>query len=408
MISFDLDGFLNQFKEGSYLKIGAQLVFTIVVLYVGRYLYQVLFSPLLYTYEDPAMNSETLTERRKREIKSRKRLGTLPPFPNGWYRILCSNELKNGEVKHVNALGKEWAIFRTKTGKPGLIGAYCPHLGADLSMGTVVGEDLVCPFHAFHFDTNGTCSKIPYQEDIPKAMKCKDILPIKEINEAIYAWYDVDGKEPSWEIPDIFEGQKHKYKYVARARHSVHTHLQEIHENGADSAHLSVVHWRTILQIPILWHQWGINWAPRTDLKHMTDFGVSEQMKIGNVTIPGTTVSVKGHHIGPSTVHFRIKTIFGELLVAFQLLPLEGFLQDSVYQVWTGKYVPMFLAKIAMQAWVNQYEKDIVIWNQKQYLPAAQIVKNDGPIVQYRRWYKQFYSEVGTKKKFDLHDKDLF
>jgi len=277
-----------------------------------------------------------------------------------------------------------------------------------LSMGTVVGEDLVCPFHAFHFDTNGACSKIPYQEEIPKAVKCQDVLPIREVNGAIMVWFDVDGKPPSWEVPDLFEGQKEKYKYVARAHHKIHVHLQDIHENGADSAHLAVVHWRTLFQIPILWHQWGIKWEPMPDVKHLTNFSVNEQMKIGNWVIPGTTVSVEGHHVGPSLVHFKIHTIFGQLLVAFQLLPLEGFLQDSVYQIWAGKNVPTFLAKIAVQAWVNQYEKDIVIWNQKQYLPAAQIVKNDGPIVQYRRWYKQFYSEIGTKKKFDLHDKDLF
>jgi len=408
MISCTIEWFNSQFQDAPYLKIGVQILFTIALLLLGRQLYQILWSPLYYYWEDPAMASETLAERRKREIKSRKRLGTLPPFPNGWYKIICSNELKPGEVKHINALGKEWAVFRTKSGKPGLIGAYCPHLGADLSMGTVVGEDLVCPFHAFHFDTNGVCSKIPYQEDIPKAIKCQDILPIKEVNDAIHVWFDVDGKPPAWEVPDHFEGERHKYKYIARTHHKVYTHVQEIHENGADIAHLQVVHWRTLLQIPVFWHQWGIKWEPSPDVKHMSNFRVKEQMKIGNWVVPLTTLHVEGHHVGPGLVHFKINTFMGQILVCHQLLPLEGFLQDSVYQMWSTRSMPTWFAKIAMRGWVQQYEKDIVIWNQKQFLPAAQIVKNDGPIVQYRRWFKQFYSEIGTKKKFDLHDKDLF
>jgi len=354
------------------------------------------------------MVNETPEAKRKREIKGKKRLGSLPPFPNGWYKILCSNELLPGQVKYVSALGKEWAVFRTKTGKVGLVGAYCPHLGADLSQGHVDGEDLVCPFHAFAFNTQGTCSKIPYQEDIPKAVKCNDVLPIREINNAIHVWFDVDGKEPTWEVPDIFEGEPHKFKYVARTHHRVHTHLQEIHENGADVAHLAVVHWRTLLEIPIFWHQWGIQWEPSNEHKHMSNFKVQETMKIGKFRIPGTTVRVEGHHVGPGLVHFKLRSILGEIRVCHQLLPLEGFLQDSVYQMWTGPGVPTWFAKFAIRAWVGQYEKDIVIWNQKLFLPAAQIVKNDGPIVQYRRWFKQFYSEIGTKKKFDLTDKDLF
>ena len=41
-------------------------------------------------------------------IQRRRKLGAdLPPvYPNGWFRLLDSNQLKNGEVKEVCALGK--------------------------------------------------------------------------------------------------------------------------------------------------------------------------------------------------------------------------------------------------------------------------------------------------------------
>jgi len=408
MLKSSLDFLISYVEAQTPWRILYQIVFTIIFLVVSKKLYNFFFKPIIYSWEDPAMKLQTPEDKRKRETKARKRIGTLPPFPNGWYKILCSNELLPGQVKYISALGKEWAVFRTKSGKPGLIGAYCPHLGADLSQGTVVGEDLVCPFHAFHFDTKGTCSKIPYQEDVPKALKCQDILPIREVNNAICVWYDVDGKEPHWEVPDIFEGQANKFKFVARIHHKIHCHVQDIHENGADNAHLPVVHWKTLLGIPIFWHQWGITWEASQENKHMSNFTVNEVMKIGNVKIPLTNVNVKGHHIGAGLVHFNLKTFLGEFKVAFHTLPLEGFLQDSVYQMWASKHIPMWFAKIVVAAWVQQYERDIVIWNQKMFLPAAQIVKNDGPIVQYRRWYKQFYSEFGTKNKFDLTDKDLF
>ncbi len=41
------------------------------------------------------------------EIRKRRRAGDVPPvYPNGWFSVLRSWELKQGEVKYVSALGK--------------------------------------------------------------------------------------------------------------------------------------------------------------------------------------------------------------------------------------------------------------------------------------------------------------
>ena len=41
------------------------------------------------------------------EIRKRRRAGDVPPvYPNGWFSLLRSRELKTGEVKYVSALGK--------------------------------------------------------------------------------------------------------------------------------------------------------------------------------------------------------------------------------------------------------------------------------------------------------------
>lgn len=44
--------------------------------------------------------------------KNRK-VGKLPPvYPNGWFVLLESSQIKRGQVKHVSALGENFAVFR--------------------------------------------------------------------------------------------------------------------------------------------------------------------------------------------------------------------------------------------------------------------------------------------------------
>ena len=91
-----------------------------------------------------------------------------PPIPNGWYAVAWSKEIEPGGVKRVYAFEKELVVFRTESGKATIFDAYCPHLGAHLGEGgTVVGENLRCPFHHWQFDTGGSCVGIPYAKRVP-------------------------------------------------------------------------------------------------------------------------------------------------------------------------------------------------------------------------------------------------
>lgn len=71
-----------------------------------------------------------------------------PPFPNGWYGITYSEDLKREEVKSYDFLGTRVAVFRTDKGAINILDAFCPHLGADIGIGgTVRGDCVECPFH---------------------------------------------------------------------------------------------------------------------------------------------------------------------------------------------------------------------------------------------------------------------
>ena len=76
-----------------------------------------------------------------------------PSYPNGWFKICESTELKKGDIRNVQAFGQNLVLFRGKDGKCSVLDAYCPHLGANLSGGTVVGTLLDPVSYAPHHTT---------------------------------------------------------------------------------------------------------------------------------------------------------------------------------------------------------------------------------------------------------------
>ena len=64
-------------------------------------------------------------------------------------------------------LGTRVILYRDGTGKAVVQGAYCPHLGADLSVGEVVDGQIRCAYHHWKFDCAGRCVDIPAGDKIP-------------------------------------------------------------------------------------------------------------------------------------------------------------------------------------------------------------------------------------------------
>jgi len=164
-------------------------------------------------------------------------------------------------------------VWRGESGKSYAADAYCPHLGAHLGVGgKVSGECIKCPFHGWSFHgEDGKLTNIPYSESGTDifVISCKlccyqiqlarhhrkhdiyvlvmNFAQIKmwrtlEMNGFIYLWYHAEGSEPHWfpeRHPEIESGA---WKYRGRTEFQVGCHIQDIPENGADAAHLNIVH----------------------------------------------------------------------------------------------------------------------------------------------------------------------
>ena len=157
-------------------------------------------------------------------------------------------ELDCGQVKHIQALGLNLAVFRGESGEVFVTDAYCPHLGANIAVGgRVRGDCIKCPFHDWKFSGNtGNCVEVPYSKSIPKQARLKTYVCL-ERNNLVFLWHHADEEEPSWFPPLLESIENGSWVYQGRSEYHVNCHIQDIPENGADAAHMSSVHGTSIL-----------------------------------------------------------------------------------------------------------------------------------------------------------------
>ena len=128
------------------------------------------------------------------------------PIPNGWFAVCFSDELAPGQVVPMHFFGRDLVAFRDETGVARVLDAHCPHLGAHLGHGgTVVGNSIRCPFHAWEWDgETGGCAAIPYAKKIPPKARV-GVWPTAERNQMVLVWHHLGGETPDWEVGDFEE-----------------------------------------------------------------------------------------------------------------------------------------------------------------------------------------------------------
>uniref|UniRef100_A0A4W6FDN5 cholesterol 7-desaturase n=1 Tax=Lates calcarifer TaxID=8187 RepID=A0A4W6FDN5_LATCA len=371
------------------------------------WLYRLLFRPL-----------ELLKDGRSRaraanEVRRRRKIGELPPvYPNGWYRALDSHMLERGEVRSVTVLGEQVAVFRAQDGKAYVVDAYCPHLGANLAVGgQVVGNCIECPFHGWQFDGNdGKCVKIPYAEKVCQGMRC---WPSCEVNGQILVWFHCDGENPQWTVPEQQEITKGEWVYRGRTEHFINAHIQEIPENAADIAHLAHLHTPGMVSGVDLrytnskiWefvrHDWKAQWEPESEPnKHCSQMLVKHALTVFGHHWPLLDVQVVARQVGPGLVFLLFNHSFlGRGVIMHCVTPVEPLLQCVSHTIFYQSNIPPLVPKFILRAECIQFERDVMIWNNKKYISKPLLVKEDSAIQKHRRWFSQFYSENSPRLQY--------
>ena len=82
-----------------------------------------------------------------------------------WWPVAFSRELDEFPVKRVELLGDFFALFKTPSGRLGILPETCPHRHASLAYGMTEEDGLRCSYHGWAFDLQGNCVDQPAELD---------------------------------------------------------------------------------------------------------------------------------------------------------------------------------------------------------------------------------------------------
>ena len=331
-------------------------------------------------------------------------------YPSAWYVLCTSDELPRGARKLIDCAGQRLVVFRGQSdGALGVLDAYCPHMGANLADGRVVGDCLQCPFHAWQFDVSGKVTHVPYATSPLRARLRTRSFAAAEYYGLVCAYIHAEREDqsepPPYRLPRLDGMDDGRFVYRgAYDAPPVKMHLLEFAENSADMQHFGVLHGQmrvpfTQLAIPLLSIQHEAGWQRDPDRAHIAYFDDKATLKVAGKVMPVTSATARITMIGPgSLVTFRF-TIprLGEILLFQTHTPEAPLLQRIRFRWYAERSIPRVLVWYVVGSWISQWRSDVAIWERKIFRARPMLVPEDGPVHELRRWYRQFFPQAAAQ-----------
>ncbi len=169
-------------------------------------------------------------------------------FPQSWYPVALSSELGADTLLAQDFLGSRVVIYRDAQGRPVVQSAWCPHLGADLSVGQLVDGKVRCAFHHWSFAPDGRCVHIPTGDKIPPGAHIAT-YPSVEAYGMVWAF---NGEAPLFPPPGIPDAEESEL-FVDSVRVAVRPIESWVAtSNGVDFQHLRTLHGLPVATPPLV------------------------------------------------------------------------------------------------------------------------------------------------------------
>ena len=323
-------------------------------------------------------------------------------YARGWHCLGLASGYKDGEPHSLSIFGTRLVAFAGEDGQIHVLDAWCPHMGADLALGEVRGNSIVCRFHAWSWGADGVCNDIPCAKRIPPKARTRAWQTCEQ-NDLLFIWNDPEGLPPPPEvaIPRINACFSGEWTEWAVRKMVIHNHCRELVDNLADVAHFGPVHGSPA------------SYFCNTFVGHVgyQMFRGTESELLGNGLTADSAYFGPAYHVTRMTAEVDGQAVHTILLNCH--VPIDQNSFELRYGVMVKKAPGLSDEQndqIAM-AYVEQAHKsffqDVEIWHNKVRIDHPVLSEVDGPIYQLREWYRQFYTDAADLPA-DLHKHKVF
>ena len=309
-----------------------------------------------------------------------------PASPNGWFAVGASADLTVGEVRALSCLGRDLVLFRGDDGSARVFDAHCPHLGAHLGFGgRVCGDGITCPFHGWRFGADGGLVEVPGLDRTPRA--AARAWEVCERNGRIFVWHHAEGTPPTFGVIG-YRHDEDAWTPWRTTSYQVRVHVQDLTENIIDRSHFSTVHDMAPPEV----EQFDVAFAGAS----MT---VAQRLRVTAVSEVGFEVATTSTTCGPGIVAVEVRQDPIETLTYITQTPIDDELTEVTLCFSMRRLeddtATASISELNDQVTNLQFTQDVPIWEHKAYRERPMLTRVDGPVAQYRRWFRQFYSDAG-------------
>lgn len=338
-------------------------------------------------------------------------VGSAPTrYARGWHCLGLAETFRDGRPHSIRAFGTKLVVWADTSGRLQVLDAYCRHLGGDLSMGTIKGDEVACPFHDWRWGGDGRCRDIPYARRVPPLARTRTWTSL-ERNGQLFVWHDHEGNAPAPEvtIPHI-EGpysdgnggpvDTHSAAWTPWTWNTIlieGANCREIIDNIVDMAHFFYIHYayptyfKNVFEGHIATQY--LNTKGRPDMGMASNYGGEDNL-----------LRSEASYFGPSYM-------INKLVNSFQGYEIESVLINCHYPVTPTSFVLQYGMKVKKQHGLTDehadkiaaklargigagFLQDVEIWKHKTQIDNPLLCEEDGPVYQLRRWYQQFYVDA--------------
>ena len=155
-----------------------------------------------------------------------------------WHPVAYAHEVK-AEPYGTKLLDEALVIWRSK-GRVHAMRDLCIHRGTALSLGWIADDCIVCPYHAWRYNTEGDCVLIPQSNHVTIPTKAK--TPTYLCKERYGLIWVCLAKNPSYALAEIPELENGEWRVVNTGPFAWNSDASRQVENFTDFGHFPWVH----------------------------------------------------------------------------------------------------------------------------------------------------------------------